>query len=139
MWSHYGDGHKGIRLGFDFSSDPEILEHILPVIYTDKIPIVDSLDSIGAVPYFKRSFYKVEEEWRVCISRPDKLPFNKSTLKEIRFGCRVSHSEQKRIINLLDTSGYDLNSIKVTQMQVKLSGITIPFDRLDDLLGKGEK
>ncbi|HAH63833.1 MAG TPA: hypothetical protein DCL73_17235 [Treponema sp.] len=32
MWGHYADCHKGIALGFDFSSAPKLTDHIFKVL-----------------------------------------------------------------------------------------------------------
>jgi hypothetical protein len=36
MWGHYADCHKGIALGFDFSGDSNLMEHLFRVHYSKR-------------------------------------------------------------------------------------------------------
>jgi|JI10StandDraft_1071094.scaffolds.fasta_scaffold30962_9 hypothetical protein len=139
MWTLYGNGHKGLRLGFDFSNDKDLYDHILPVRYTEQVPVVYDDESLAAIPYFKRRFFHVEDEWRICVSHPSGLPFKKSSLKNVTFGCRVPERDQENVINELMNLGYDLDRIEFNQIQVNISGNDVPFHLMDALINLMEE
>ena len=75
MWSHYGDRHKGICLGFDIPDDltrevqylesPELVENVADASTEEKIRLIDLL--MGA----KYHGWSYEQEIRVNASRTD--------------------------------------------------------------------
>lgn len=68
MWSHYGDGHKGVCVGFD--TDIDFFRISMPVVYQDDYPEIrpglKSNDQIlQATILTKGRCWEYEHEWRV--------------------------------------------------------------------------
>ena len=89
MWSHYGDGHRGFCIEYDFSSCLNFLKNIdlLPVLYSEErivIPeeiIFEKTKSMQEIEeIYKRALIKslitkddvwnYENEWRIIIADP---------------------------------------------------------------------
>jgi hypothetical protein len=69
MWSHYGDRHRGICLGFDI---PSGAERFGPVRYVDRrlpFPADDELNErfMRRLLFTKASQWKYEREWRAFV------------------------------------------------------------------------
>jgi hypothetical protein len=62
LWSHYGDRHRGIALGFDINSDI-----VKEVTYTDRRPRFNRADepTLHMLLYTKHRDWRYEEEVRV--------------------------------------------------------------------------
>lgn len=54
MWSHYGFCHEGIVLGFDFTDDPVLLSHLMPVQYHKNNYGMDIKYCYGNIPTNKQ-------------------------------------------------------------------------------------
>jgi hypothetical protein len=118
LWSHYGDSHRGIALGFNFLDS----EKIKPIQYSKekpKISIYDIDTSIDTaltrsnVLFTKATSWKYEREFRKLIRLADCTPssglyfykFPKQSLKSIVLGdrCKIS---KNYIYNLLKHKNY---------------------------------
>ncbi len=100
LWSHYGDEHRGICIGYE--SDNEIDKNLMKVEYGAKHEVLTSyiLDVLlsndkdkqlkldRAVLCYKAPSWKYEKEWRMI----DKLGLRPSPLilKDVTFGLRCS-------------------------------------------------
>ena len=68
MWSHYGDSHRGLCIGFDTSKD--FFRSAAAVSYQDEYPeikigISSKDDILEKSIYTKASCWKYEDEWRI--------------------------------------------------------------------------
>jgi len=121
MWSHY-TAHNGVRMKFEF---PDEFKHyfgeevkLQKVKYDNYFPFIktekDLLDSL----ILKFNDWEYEDEYRIITRYNSELMFNKSYLKEIKFGCRTSTVDIFNIIKLCYKYGYNCEyySIGNTQM-----------------------
>lgn len=124
MWSHYGDQHKGIALGFNIDDkmlDQTTRPYCRKVEYTDEYPTLSpddvmmksdytfgdrglskefSFDDSGLVAqktlYTKAKCWEYEKEWRIIYDKYGSQPFP-GELREIVFGCRVSEQTIREV------------------------------------------
>lgn len=129
LWTHYGAGHKGVCLEFDFSAETTIKEMMLPVIYRDFLPVLDSLDDYMGTGFFKRKTYEPENEWRLVTPIPGNFKFSKSSLTGITLGSRVTGKQKDELVLLLEDSGYDLEKIRIHQREFRVDDVVIPMDK----------
>ena len=128
MWSHYGDQHKGIALGFEIDDkmlDEKTRPYCRKVEYTDEFPTLspdevktttsfkfgdkgitkelrfDDKGLIAQKPlYTKAMCWEYEKEWRIIYDKSGSQSFP-GELKEIVFGCRATSetiSEVKKVV-----------------------------------------
>lgn len=106
LWSHYGDSHAGICLGFDIPDDSA---YEMEVHYQPNVIQVSGPDEINEAFFFrllrtKHESWSYEQESRMFVSRPDPpdtqgLHFidfaPRLTLSEVIFGsqCETKHFE----------------------------------------------
>lgn len=105
MWSHYGDKHKGICIGFDFTAINENKFILSPVTYIDEIPeFHGEVNTYQLIRYWyslKSISWRHENEIRAITNSKDNssnveyIQFERARVKEIVFGCKVSDSEIK--------------------------------------------
>lgn len=121
MWSHYGDQHNGICLGYETRSSYELIKNI-DYEGTRCIKCSDLVDSYingcstakerikDAFFFTKANDWKYEREWRLISDRPgeESSPFK---LTEIYFGMRCDHAIKASIVNLM--SGFDVDYYEV--------------------------
>ncbi|MFA6858037.1 MAG: DUF2971 domain-containing protein [Treponema sp.] len=76
MWGHYADCHKGIALGFDFSDDSNLMEHLFKVHYSKRNYGLDIKYCYGKIPSLvqmveiltrKYNAWKYEKEYRLVL------------------------------------------------------------------------
>jgi tetratricopeptide (TPR) repeat protein len=130
MWAHYAGEHSGICLGFEKTENSRLSnpEHMLPVIYSDKLPEMDkngfnvemgfSLDENGRlytssykIAFSDSTFQKAittkptcwqyEEEWRYVEPYPGEFEWP-GKLVEVIFGLKCSEDRRKHYIKLLE-------------------------------------
>jgi len=118
LWSHYGDSHRGVALGFDFPAS----EQPRPVRYSDDKPqislwdidtSVDAALTSSEVLFTKATSWKYEREHRKLIRLTDCVPrsglyfyeFPKPTLKCVVIGDRCQPSKTY-FYNLLVARGF---------------------------------
>lgn len=120
MWSHYGDQHKGICLGYEIPKDMEngivinkIKYKLFDVIYSDDRPMVaffkDKVDKdeIGKVLNTKSTEWNYEAEKRIFgisnqyMSFPNALNHPSSCLKELIIGANMDVKNFFTVINFL--------------------------------------
>lgn len=127
MWAHYGDGHKGVCLGFDFS-ESNLYERINQVKYSDEFPVVNSVEEIPDALLTKRKVYEYEQEWRILSMHIDSVPFETSALKSIYFGYNVQNEQIEYVQQLVLNQGY--TNVNFKKLEFKLpprsSGLQIP-------------
>jgi hypothetical protein len=139
MWSHYGDSHRGVCLGFEFdkfeaAAEPTQIQRANQIYYFGKIQYVPELpsrklvhgeDIIGGddaelIPFRKLDRWDREDETRIAsVFDPDTnpfFPFGLNELKEINFGLMVKANEMETVINACRKS-----SIPASFNQAKVS------------------
>lgn len=122
LWSHYGDKHKGVCLGFKFfptSPADDLL--VMHVNYVDKIiPINYFRNQDIALFYWiftKSHVWEYEEEIRAVVTnRTGLIEFSKSCLTEVHFGLRTTLQERSDFLNLLEILEYKIT--KTTFMSI---------------------
>lgn len=117
LWSHYGDKHKGIALGFDLN-DEHVQEinyqkHRVPLEFKERDPergfTEEFVDKLMRTKY---AHWNYEEEVRVCVSLDESTqeyglffyPFDVDViLKEIILGhaCQVPFKDVRKLANSL--------------------------------------
>ena len=69
MWSHYGDGHRGVLFEFDFSKTPKYLDHLIKMRYLKKSPEVKikrhAIDAKDLKWNIKSNDWEYENEYRI--------------------------------------------------------------------------
>lgn len=97
MWAYYADSSKGICFEFDVLEDHELFSPILPVIYSEELPIynhfVNNDRIVTDVILTKAKCWEHEEEVRVLKSgdeirenKSQAFKFNPNALTKIIFG-----------------------------------------------------
>jgi hypothetical protein len=116
MWSHYGDRHKGICLGFEI---PDNAKKYRKIKYMEKVvcaPDLDSLSKIKQKPYFAWLYWGKYKGW--------------SYEKEIRV-----HADRQRALDE-ETGHYFVNFDEDLKLREVIAGARFPFSRkpIDDAL-----
>ncbi|QEM69493.1 DUF2971 domain-containing protein [Geobacter sp. FeAm09] len=122
MWSHYGDQHNGICLGYETTRSSYDLMKKVDYDGTRCIKCSDLVNSYvndcstakerikDAFFFTKANDWKYEREWRLISDKPgeESSPFE---LTEIYFGMRCDHAVKATIVNLM--SGFDIDYYEV--------------------------
>ena len=117
LWAHYADNHKGICLIFDLLEnrpfkdyDPERFAQG-PIDYDNYLPVnylKSKFDGISRLFFAKSPDWRYEKEYRFQIlEESGYLKFNKTFLKGIIFGLRVTDYEINRFISVCRRFDYD--------------------------------
>lgn len=102
MWSHYGQSHTGVCLGFD--SDSDHFAAAQPVRYTRKRPTVDPTTQtraqmLDASLFTKSLDWAYEEEWRIVLeSGPGKYTMPTRPLRTVVTGTAISPEHFKEVL-----------------------------------------
>jgi len=124
MWSHYGDKHKGICLGFSFEDEEEKFIQA-PISYENEIKALNYAEDtrLGVYKWLfsKSHVWSYEEEIRrVSNVGRGLVQFRKSELKEVYFGLKFN---RKKISNfnkyLLKIHSYKVDKLAVLEMDKK--------------------
>ena len=127
MWAHYADSFKGICIEYDVCklTDVNIQKQLFPVYYTKERKFF--LDTDSLIEYYngdkidqteswrftkdtkgvflqKASYWKYEQEWRLCIINEDKsaeknIPF--ACVSAVYLGPRISNSDLRCVVDLV--------------------------------------
>jgi hypothetical protein len=120
MWSHYGDKHQGICLGFDNLTTPRFTSLSEDrdisggnVIYEahERINYLCEEDrqyAISKIFLSKSISWKYEAEYRLLLSnnKPEFQSFNPDFLKEVYFGCRTTENQINSFMELCVVNGF---------------------------------
>lgn len=132
MWSHYGDAHKGICIGYDFSkASREVRRHLYPVQYSDtRFSFMDA-ERIASHPFLllrKSTDWKYEKEFRLIYRKDElcgKTNLQLDCISEITFGLRADPQQieiVKRLIKNMPICLYQTkqeeNSFKLTRREL---------------------
>lgn len=112
MWSHYGDRHRGVMIGFD-ASHPE-LSKVEPVEYARERPLIGLEDSgAGKLLLVKSDIWTDEAEWRgrtllaECeVKMIGGIPayvrsLERNCFASITFGCKANEAFVVAVLNCL--------------------------------------
>lgn len=137
MWSHYAKEHTGFLIEFshDFIADLKMRK----VVYTNdrKILTFEDITKIDDSVFFEKSLHwEYENEWRgiLPLSKADKVDnekihlfkFDKSKVKSITLGCRISEDKKKEIIKIL-RSDTEYKNTKIYIARVKEKNYELEF------------
>lgn len=139
MWSHYGDAHKGICVGYDFNKlrenrdNDDVIEHLYPVQYSNTRFSNLSAEQIATHPFLclrKSSCWKYEKEFRLIYDKyslNEKKTVNLNCIKEIQFGLRTDPLQIEIITSLVKDKGIKLyrtkqkeNSYELTREEIEI-------------------
>lgn len=138
MWGHYGDSHKGICIGYDFSLAPdEVIHHLYPVQYSDARFSTNWLPEVAAHSFLylrKSKYWEYEKEFRLLYGK-DELPHGKQNIPlncitEIQFGLRMPDDQKKLIADLLRTKSR-LNRGKIKLFKTELKNNRFELERIE--------
>jgi hypothetical protein len=111
MWSHYGDAHKGICIGYDCRKvDKNIISHLYPVQYSNtRFSNVDMQKVASHAFLFlrKSTDWKYEKEFRLIYKNSELRNENKIALNcisEITFGLRADPQQIELVKSLIQRS-----------------------------------
>jgi len=132
MWSHYGDQHRGVCVGFDTelllanaprnSEGNPLYEDIVEVKYTSIRPKSGDRDM-----YYKKSDeWKYENEYRIISTMKKGIPswgagvwnIPICAIKEVIIGARVPSDLKENIINLIKTISFEI-AIKIVVLHME--------------------
>lgn len=132
MWSYYGDAHKGICIGYDFSkADSDIAEHLYPVQYSDtrfSFRQTNNIESNGFLFLRKSKCWKKEKEFRLIYRKEELEHFFIETnfITEIQFGLRTTPEEMELVASLVKNQDFCRNrKIKLYKTKLKENSFTL--------------
>ena len=128
MWSHYAENHKGVLLKFDVSELQKVFSKIQAVAYTNKIKQINYESSpenlLSKLLTRKSTHWKSEKEVRIVVKKSGHYSFPKNALKEIRFGLKCDHYQERDVIDIIRKFGYNetfFTKVHTTNYDYKLS------------------
>lgn len=129
LWAYYTN-YYGVCLKFDFTNDDPIRNHFHKVEYDDRMPQVTDENDMMKAGRTKKKIFQFEKEYRILyLVGKDKAPFNKSSLKAIYYGSRLSESEIEKLQKIIREKEYMLESF---QMEMKPYKNHFSFHRIDE-------
>lgn len=150
MWSHYGDQHKGLALGFEIDNallDSSKTPYCGKVIYTEEFPQL-SPDEVNMTTdlkfkglkaekdihfadneliaqktlYTKANCWAYEDEWRIIYDSYGLKPFPGELVKVV-FGCRTSKEIIREVKAVL--KGNVHNKVALSQLEMSSSAFIL--------------
>ncbi|HUJ50337.1 MAG TPA: DUF2971 domain-containing protein [Bryobacteraceae bacterium] len=106
MWSHYGDHHRGMCLGFSHDEKTPLEQAIYPVEYTDEYPELrfDQIwhgEGLARVLHAKHSGWRYECELRQIMFDRTGLQDYPGRLTSVIFGLRTSKADEDLVRKLV--------------------------------------
>jgi hypothetical protein len=133
MWAHYANKHKGVCMQFLPSSDQSVFYLPREVKYEKKIPHHD-INKIQDNSYLIDSLCIKSEDWgyeneiRFFNQKSGLQKFNKGSLLNIYFGCRLNNDEVN-IIKTLASSHFGYN-VKFHKAKLSQQNFEVLFDEI---------
>jgi len=109
LWSHYANGHKGVKIYFNTEHIKTISENLFPVFYSEERPGIDITDPnhenaeevCRSIIQTKNKSWHYEQESRWIIHRDEcikengrmYIPFLPEAIRRIDLGCRCNKRE----------------------------------------------
>ena len=101
QWAYYSQGHQGVVLGFDVTSDPLFFIAPIKVEYVVEYPTLNFLKNreacIKALITNKAKVWEHEAELRVYKKPKGNYAFSKEALTEVTFGVNCSYESERRV------------------------------------------
>lgn len=132
LWSHYGDRHRGIALGFDVPS-----EKVVPVKYVTERPVLESINQQVAKELTSTKYidWQYEQEARMFTSLQDRdrdsgfyfVSFGEDCiLREVIVGplCKVTQAELKQCL------GKGQQSVRLKKARLAFNSFKIVKNKL---------
>ena len=145
MWSLYSDNYKGYCIEYDYSKTNEIIQHLLPVIYTKRrnnnleeklfLSLCSNCLDNPFVPYFdkKAALYELyctkdkdreyQSEWRI-VGEPGKWN-NILKTKAVYLGFAVTKENEDKMIELAKEKEFKLYKMKKPDQTKKIKFIEL--------------
>lgn len=136
MWSHYGNAHKGICVGYNFSKAPsDVCSHLFPVQYSNARFFHENIQNVQSHPfvYLRKSLcWKYEKEFRLIYKRDELYvnePIEIDCVEDLIFGMRVCPQKRSEVIELVKSKKPNIrlyqtkqkeNSFKLRREEIKL-------------------
>jgi hypothetical protein len=107
MWSHYGDGHRGVCLVFTTADDKLFGCTLEQVRYQKEYPVFNAYEEVNR-DYTRRylttksDHWNYEEEWRILYydnHGPRQFPAHE--LSGVIFGAKVSPADRKTLLGII--------------------------------------
>lgn len=139
MWSHYGDEHKGIVIGFDTEhtvfnqkmNNSDEFRHLRRVVYVDERPNINLVDTKAeAMLLTKGKVWEYEHEWRIIAAREHAhrtietgphhihlFDMPAQAIVSVRVGARASKINRTRIKQLVNDCMH-LKHLKILQYEL---------------------
>lgn len=114
MWSHYGDAHKGICIGYDFSKAPkDVVDHLYPVQYSNtRFSFKNKINAHTGYQFLhlrKSKCWSYEKEFRLIYTKEELLNDCQNLvvncITEIQFGLRTDPQKKKMIYDIVQENG----------------------------------
>ncbi|MBN1968780.1 MAG: DUF2971 domain-containing protein, partial [Candidatus Delongbacteria bacterium] len=126
MWSHYGDKHKGICLGFNTKMDKDFFLYPFKVDYPSKFPTYNYFENKFDKKILYTQFHfatkskdwKYEKELRIVKYNKirGKIQFKKEIICEVIFGYKTDKEIIKKVLKLFERYNYN---VRFYQMVLK--------------------
>lgn len=138
MWSHYGDSHKGICIGYDFSlASDDVISHLYPVQYSNtrfSSQISDNIATHSFLYLRKSKCWAYEKEFRLLYKKGElpqenqDIPLN--CITEIQFGLRMP-DDQKKLIAELVREKNKMSNKRIELFETKLKNNGFKLERIE--------
>jgi|TARA_R110000823_G_scaffold206566_1_gene337244 hypothetical protein len=127
MWSHYGEKHNGVCIGFDFPHAYEDKFIICPIKYEAELKPLDGECSLARVILYwlttKSNRWSYEKEIRAITRATEKtkseiLEYDGKYIKEVVFGCNVDKEKINETLILIRNSSLNIDKIEFKKMEI---------------------
>lgn len=127
MWSHYGEKHNGVCIGFDFPYSYEDKFIICPIKYESELKPLDGECSLSRVILYwlttKSQRWSYEKEIRAISKATEKtkseiLEYDKKYIKEVIFGCNVKKEKINKTFIDIRKSNLNIDNILFKKMEI---------------------
>lgn len=135
LWSHYGDKHKGVCLGFKMDhTENVIIAHINYIKEQKKIRYWDeNKNMFPAWACTKSHIWSYENEIRaIYLFQNGLIKFDSKCLLEIYYGLRTSSNNIEILENIISQKGYEIEKRHKIEMNPKEFNFkTQPFIKIN--------
>jgi hypothetical protein len=115
MWSHYGNSHQGVCLGFNVDKLLDSFQLIGRVLYSEERPVVrvgleEPEELLKKMTLTKSSEWKYEQEWRLIgYKEPSRLrDIPQDCLNIVILGANISQDNSAHIAHLINQSDHPI-------------------------------
>ncbi len=137
MWGHYGDGHKGLCLEFDFDYDSNVMRRVRYQNHIETIEVnreyqlnSDYLnDLVKSVRYIKHKDWHYEQEVRMFQPKGTKESYHPTRLTSVYFGCRMDPKDKLEILKILKDKKY--SHVKAYEAEVNMGEYRMNYTLID--------